>query len=166
MAGGALVVNGRIGNLARASRIDLCMRQIVILACTALLAGCQPAAYGPVPPPPYQGEPAACPIIGSSDWAAWVNAMPGPNAGPRLIATGKVVTPTGGYRIAFDRDLIVRESYPVQAVATLRVTPPTNGAIQAVITQTCGQLPDGQPVGPSGLRRKVLAHISPVQTAP
>ena len=37
---------------------------------------------------------ATCPVVGASDWAAWVNAMPGPNARPTLIVTGKVTVPT------------------------------------------------------------------------
>lgn len=138
-------------------------------ACAALLAGCQPVPGPSYPHSPFPREPVSCPIAGSSDWAAWVNAMPGPNAGPTLIATGKVTTETGGYRVAFDPDLIVRESYPVQVVATLRVVPPTGGATQAVVTHDVrgGWKAPGEPVGSFEIRcgGDVLARISPVETA-
>ena len=51
-----------------------------------------------------------CPITSSSDWTAWVNAMPGPNAGPRLIVTGKVVTSDRRLQVAFDRDMQIRRA--------------------------------------------------------
>lgn len=133
------------------------------LAATALLfTGC---AYAPADAPPP--TTASCPIAGSSDWAAWVNAMPGPTA-PTLIVTGKVSTPTGGYSVAFEPDVIRRESYPVQIVATLRVAPPSGGATQAVVThEVRGQWPMAEPVGSLDILcgGEVLARISPVQTA-
>lgn len=48
--------------------------------------------------------------------------MPGPNARPTVIATGKVTVPTGGYRFAW-RGMRVMESYPVQVVAELEAIP-------------------------------------------
>lgn len=47
-----------------------------------------------------QPDRAACPVLSSSDWAAWVNLMPGavPAAGPapaRVIVTGSVVLAPG-----------------------------------------------------------------------
>jgi hypothetical protein len=137
-------------------------KHLFVGALGALLAGC--ATYPSAPP-----EPAGtCPIAGSSDWAAWVNAMPGPNARPTLIATGKVTTPTGGYQIDFDPQLIVRESYPVQIVATLRAVPPSGGATQAIVTHDVrGQWEARDPIGAVDIvcGSQVLARISPVQTA-
>ena len=120
------------------------------------------------PHPPYAAEPAGCPIIGSSDWAAWVNAMPGPSSSPRLIATGKVTVPTGGYRMSFDPNLILRRSYPAQAVATLRVIPPAGAATQAVVTQEVrGSWASSEAIGSFEIRcgDQLLARISPVETA-
>ncbi len=94
--------------------------------------------------------------------------MPGPNARPTLIITGKVDTPTGGYQVALDRALRIAESYPPQVFATLRVTPPTGVATQAVVThQVRWEWPVDQPIGSVSVRcgEKHLAHISPVQTA-
>lgn len=133
-------------------------------------------AYPPPPPPPhapalgapYQPPQRECPISASADWAAWINAMPGPNARPTLIITGKVETPTGGFRVALDPDLRIAESYPAQAFATLRVTPPTGGATQAVVThEVRWEWPATQPIGSVTVQcgEKTLARISPVQTA-
>jgi hypothetical protein len=118
--------------------------------------------------PPQQAPGAAkCAITASSDWAAWVNAMPGPNAKPTLIVTGKVTIPTGGYRFEW-RDMRAMESYPVQVAVELEAIPPANGATQAVVTQEVrGQWPIDPPVGSLTVRcgGTVLARISPVETA-
>ena len=124
-----------------------------------LLAGCQA-----VPPPASAG---ACPITASSDWQAWVNAMPGPNARPTLIVTGKVTVPTGGYRVEW-RDMRIMESYPVQVAADLAVIPPSGGATQAIVTHDVrGEWPISPPVGAFTVRcgDRVLARVSPVPTA-
>ena len=136
------------------------MKQLIALAAFAL-AGC---ATVPPPPPP---APAACPIVGSSAWQAWVNAMPGPNARPTLIVTGKVEVPTGGYRFTW-HSLRVMESYPVQIVAELAPVVPTGYVTEAhVVHDVRGQWPVDPPVGAVTIRcgGRVLARISPVPTA-
>ena len=93
--------------------------------------------------------------------------MPGPN-GPSLIVVGKVTTPTGGYRVAFQPMIIERRSLPVQIVATLQVTPPSGMATQAVVTHDVrGQWPSSASVGSVEIvcAGQLLARISPVQTA-
>jgi hypothetical protein len=127
---------------------------------TASLASCTTA-----PPPPAGAM--ECGIIGSSDWAAWVNAMPGPNAQPKLIVTGKVTVPTGGYRFAW-RDMRVMESYPVQVAVELDAIPPAGPATQAVVTHDVrGEWAMSPPVGSLTVRcgDMVLVRISPVETA-
>ena len=127
---------------------------------TASLASCTTA-----PPPPAGAL--ECGIIGSSDWAAWVNAMPGPNAQPKLIVTGKVTVPTGGYRFAW-RDMRVMESYPVQVAVELDAIPPAGPATQAVVTHDVrGEWAMSPPVGSLTIRcgDMVLVRISPVETA-
>ena len=134
------------------------------------LTSCAPAL---TPDPPMPLDPAggpvrtACPIVNSSGWAAWVNAMPGPNARPTLIVTGKVTVPTGGYRFAW-RDMRVMESYPVQVAAALEVIPPAGPASPAVVTHDVrGQWPISPPVGAMTIHcgDRVLARIAPVETA-
>jgi hypothetical protein len=127
---------------------------------TASLASCTTA-----PPPPASAM--ECGIIGSSDWAAWVNAMPGPNAQPKLIVTGKVTVPTGGYRFAW-RDMRVMESYPVQVAVELDAIPPAGPATQAIVTHDVrGEWAMSPPVGSLTVRcgDMVLVRISPVETA-
>lgn len=164
------------------------IRTMFAAASALLLAGC--ATYGgpgagypagqPYPDdgyghppgyPPPQGYPPAqeaCPITRSGEWNAWVNMMPGPNARPTLHVTGKVVVPTGGYQIGFDPQLQIRESYPAQAFATLRATPPNGPATQAVMThEVSWEWPLSQQVGSLEIHcgDRTLATFSPLQTA-
>lgn len=132
---------------------------IAASAAAFLIAGC---ATVPAPTPGV-----ACGITGASEWRAWVNAMPGPDARPTLIAAGKVTVPTGGYRFEW-RDMRVMESLPVQVVAELEAIPPAGGATQAVVTHDVrGEWPIDPPVGAFTVRcgDMVLARVSPVETA-
>lgn len=74
----------------------------------------------------------ACPVASTSDWKAWVNAMPGPNSQPTLIVTGNVTVPTGGYGVGLGLGPTLEMNPPIQQII-LRVTPPTGGATQAVV---------------------------------
>lgn len=141
------------------------MRQpMAILTSAMALASCAPLpAAAPSGP---SGEP-ECPIISSSDWSGWVNAMPGPDARPTLIVTGKATVPTGSYRFAW-RDMRVMESYPVQVAVDLQAIPPAGGATQAVVTHDIrGEWPISPPVGSVTVScgGRVLARIAPVETA-
>lgn len=121
------------------------------------------AACQALPPP----VATACPIVSSSGWNAWVNAMPGPNMQPRLIATGKVTVPTGGYSFRWG-DPRVMESYPVQVSVELIPVPPAGPATQALVTHDVrGEWPMQPPVGSFSVTcgGRVLARVSPVQTA-
>ncbi len=137
--------------------------KLLFVASALSLASC-----AAVPPPPHGPVGSReCGITGSSDWKAWVNAMPGPNARPTLIVTGKVTVPTGGYRFEW-RDMRVMESYPVQVAVELDAIPPAEGATQAVVTHDVrGQWPIDPPVGSLTMRcgDSVLTQISPVETA-
>lgn len=145
------------------------MKQLLVAAALGL-ASCAPAS-APVSPIPLEpsGDPVrtACPVVGASDWAAWINGMPGPNARPTLIITGKVTVPTGGYRFAWG-DMRVMESYPVQVAVTLEAIPPDGAATQAIVTHDVrGQWPISPPVGSFTVHcgDRVLARISPVEIA-
>lgn len=139
------------------------LRPIIVAASgIVLLSACRAV---PAPAPPTPGV--ACAIIGSSDWNAWLSAMPGPNMQPVLIVTGKVTVPTGGYTFAW-RNFRVMESYPVQLVGELEAIPPIGGATQAVVThEVRGEWPISPPVGSFTVRcgDMVLARISPVEAA-
>lgn len=134
-----------------------------IAAAAALVGGCS-TVPPTIPPPPADGP---CTIIDSSEWNAWVNAMPGPGATPKLIVTGKVTVPTGGYTFAW-RDLRIAESYPVQVFAELEALPPDGVATQALDTHELrGEWPVTPPVGSVTVTcdGRTLARISPVETA-
>lgn len=145
-------------------------RLLFTSATVLLLGGCAPAPYGPPPQQADSHDPPkgiGCPIVSSSDWAAWINAMPGPDARPTLIVTGKVTVPTGGYRFVW-RDMRVMESYPVQIAVELEAVPPAGGATRAIVTHDVrGQWPMNPPVGSVTVRcgGQALARISPVETA-
>ena len=140
--------------------------------------GDPPGPYGeplPAPYPPPTGQygggppaPPGCPITTSRDWKAWVNAMPGPDTRPKLMVTGTVLVPTGGYQMGFEPFLQIRESYPAHAFATLRITPPQGPATQAVTAHDLRwEWPLSQQVGSVEIRcgSDTLATISPVETA-
>lgn len=108
-----------------------------------------------------------CPIIRSGDWRAHVDAMPGPNDNPRLIVSGNVTVPTGGYKLAL-RMGQVAESYPVQVTVYLDAVPPKGPATQALETREVrGSWRSEERVGLVTVRcgSRVLAQVSNVETA-
>ena len=134
------------------------MSRLAVLFAPMLLASC-----AAVPPPPAS---TSCPLA-SSDWRAWVNAMPGPDAQPRLIAVGKVTVPTGGWRFSWSEPQVLR-SFPPQVVVELQAIPPAEAATQAVMTQEVrGEWPMQPPIGAFTVRcgGQVLARVEPVETA-
>jgi hypothetical protein len=93
--------------------------------------------------------------------------MPGPDAKPMLIVTGKVMVSTGGYRPSLMLEQVA-ESYPVQVFTRLHPNPPGGGATQAVGThEVRGRWSMSTPVGSVTVRcgSRVLAQISPIGIA-
>jgi hypothetical protein len=134
------------------------IRHVIILAAMGATA-CSTA-------PQASATTAACPLVSSSDWAAWVNAMPG-EGGPRLIVTGKATVPTGGYRFSWSNPRIA-ESDPVQVSVELQPIAPTGMATEALVThQVRGQWPSQKRVGSVRIlcAGQQLALISSVETA-
>ena len=138
--------------------IDPAMKTLAIPAAALALVACQ-TTPGPMS--------RSCLAVGSSDWQAWVNAMPGPNAQPKLIATGKVTMPTAGYSYRWGAPRIM-ESYPVQVSVQLIPVPPDGPATQALDTQEVrGEWPMSPPVGSLAITcgDMTLGRVSPVETA-
>lgn len=79
-----------------------------------------------------EDQNSSCPVIDSRDWAAWVNAMPGPDAVRTLIVTGEVDMPTPGYSIDITLGPADRMMPPGQYL-DLSVTPP-DGMVAQVVT--------------------------------
>jgi hypothetical protein len=93
--------------------------------------------------------------------------MPGPNARPTLIVTGKAVVPTGGYRFEW-RSPLVAQSQPVRVTAELRPIAPSGIATEALVTHDVrGEWPSEHQVGSVRILcgGRELATISPVETA-
>ena len=103
------------------------MTRIALAAASALLALTTACVIDP--PPDNLRE---CPIISSGDWRAWVDAMPGPR-GRRLLVTGRVTVPTGGYRVRLELGAVQEIHPPVQQVELI-ANPPDDGATQAIVT--------------------------------
>ncbi len=138
---------------------------IKLLAAIALplLAACSAVAAPPptVPPPP------PCPVMSSSDWRAWVNAMPGPGGGrPNLIVVGNVTLPSADWTARFVGSRVM-ESYPVQVVVELDASSSGMGAQVPTIREVRGSWPSEEKVGSVTVRCRgtTLARISPVETA-
>ena len=139
--------------IARSCRLFGIAAPLVLASCAAAP---QPGRTGP-----------SCLIAGSSEWCAWMNAMPGADGKPMLIVTGKVMVPTGGYRPSLVLEQVA-ESHPVQVFTRLHPNPPGGGATQAIGThEVRSSWPMSTPVGSVTVRcgSRVLAQISPIETA-
>jgi hypothetical protein len=134
--------------------------RLALFAALPALSACATAA----PPPPASGP---CPIVASSDWRAWVNAMPGPDrTGPHLIVVGNVTVPSAEWTASFVGSRVM-ESYPVQVVVELDATRSGMGIQVPVTREVRGSWPSEQAVGSVTVmcRGTTLARISPVETA-
>jgi len=143
---------------------------LALLAVAACQRGAGPTSVSSDDPVPAQVPFAPAPdcrIVDSSEWAAWVDAMPGPTKQARLMVSGKLRVPTGGYRTHF-ADIRIAESYPVQIFLDLVVTPPAGPATQAMTTvDVRGEWPVPPPVGSVAIRcgRQVIGRIDEIVTA-
>jgi hypothetical protein len=129
-------------------------------AAASALLGCAAVPAEPT------GPAGACPIAGSRDWRAWVNAMPGPDR-PRLIVIGEVTVPTGGWQLSLELGATREIDPPVQEVV-LRAVPPSGAATQAIVTREVrGDFLALPRYGAVVVRcgSEVIAEISPVETA-
>lgn len=97
--------------------------------CAVALAACA------APTEPAMPEHSnACAVIESSDWAAWINAMPGPGATRTLHVTGRITLPTPGYAVTVREGPADRSAVPVQQLI-LELTPPSGMVSQVLFTQ-------------------------------
>lgn len=101
-----------------------------------LLAAFLATACAAVPPDeePAPGRGGNQPCYGStSNWRAWIDAMPGPEPAG-LIVVGTVTTPTGGNRLSLTLGPTLR-SDPPQQIVDLQIRREGDMATQAVVTQ-------------------------------
>lgn len=99
----------------------------------AALTGCMTMDDAPPASAEPQQAQGNCPIMESRDWAAWVNAMPGPSATKELIVTGQVTVPTPGFTIALTAGMADRSATPIQQLI-LTATPPGSMVPQVLTT--------------------------------
>ena len=111
---------------------------LVAASLFAVLAGCDKPAPAADPATPTEEEvampesAAACPVLDSRDWTAWVNAMPGPDASATLIVEGVVDMPTPGFTFTWEAGMADRSAIPVQRLH-LSAAPP-DGMVAQVVT--------------------------------
>lgn len=74
-----------------------------------------------------------CPVIASSDWKAWVNAMPGPD-GPQLHVSGQITLPTPAYTVTLTPGPADRMAPPMQRLILTATAP--DGMVASVIETT------------------------------
>lgn len=87
-----------------------------------------------------QAQTEDCPVIESTAWIAWVNAMPGPQP-PTLHISGQLMLPTPGYRIVVSTGPLDRKNPPTQRLF-LAATPPDNPVLMALSTaEVSAQVP-------------------------
>lgn len=108
------------------------MRALILSAALAALAACQTPAPTPEPAP-MPTPSAACAVLDSRDWSAWVNRMPGPDATPTLHVTGKVDLPNPGYSVTVRDGPADRSAQPVQQII-IETSQRSGMFTQAVIT--------------------------------
>lgn len=79
-------------------------------------------------------ETAACDVLDSRDWEAWINKMPGPGATPTIHVVGKVDVRTGGYTFEWQEGPMDRSAVPA---LRLKLVPkaPDGMAMQAITTE-------------------------------
>jgi hypothetical protein len=116
----------------RHEKAENSMRALILSAALAALAACQTPTPEPVPMPTPTPS-AACAVIESRDWSAWINRMPGPNATPTLHVTGKVDLPNPGYSVTVRDGPADRSAQPVQQII-LETSQRSGMFTQAVIT--------------------------------
>lgn len=78
-----------------------------------------------------------CDAIDSSDWKAEVEIFPSSHRKPimhrRLVVTGRVTVPSGGYSVALEAGPVAELDPPVQQMM-VRTTGPAAPATQALVT--------------------------------
>lgn len=81
------------------------------------------------------GEPTTCPILGSRNWKAWVNAEPGDDAEATLVVEGEIDAPTPGYTFSWEPGMADRSAVPMQRLH-LTAAPPDGVVAQVITTES------------------------------
>lgn len=104
---------------------------IAVSGLALALAGC----VAETPPKGEAATPAACPVLASRNWSAWLDAMPGPGYdGPTLNIAGEADMPTPGYKLELVAGPADRAMPPSQRFRLVAAAP--EGMVAQVITPT------------------------------
>ena len=106
------------------------LRLAIFSSLVLILAACEEYSHR-ADPIIQSGDPVtmSCPVKDPRNVNIWINAMPGMNDNPTLIAEFTVTAPTPGY--SFDLELsTVQESMPPTYIYDLVATPPAEPVIQ------------------------------------
>ncbi|MDP1556232.1 MAG: hypothetical protein Q8L84_12315 [Hyphomonas sp.] len=76
----------------------------------------------------------ACDVLGSRDWEAWINKMPGVGMVPTLHVVGKVDVRTSGYTFEWKEGPMDRSAIPALRLKLVPV-PPDGMATMAITTE-------------------------------
>ena len=77
-------------------------------------------------------EPAACPVIESSNWQAFINKMPGPDAKASINVSGTVKMPLPGFTFAWAEGPLDRSAMPKLRLKLVPTAP--DGMVAQVLT--------------------------------
>jgi len=80
-------------------------------------------------------EAAACPVVESSNWGAFINRMPGPDAEATLNVHGQVTMPTPEFTFEWQEGPMDRSAIPTMRVKLI-ATAPDGMVMQALTTET------------------------------
>lgn len=110
------------------------MHSSYVLGALAILSltGCMTSIDKPAVAPPSVSD--ACPVVGSSNWQAWLEPSAGPIPLRMLHISGEVNLPTPGYAVTLEAGPADRAMPPSQRFR-LKATPP-NGMVTQVVTPT------------------------------
>jgi hypothetical protein len=113
-------------------------------------------------------ESDACAVLESSDWAAWINKMPGVNPEPSVHVTGKVTMRTGGFTFEWQEGPMDRSAIPALRLKLVPVAP-DGMATMAITTEevnyTAPALSSGYSRVIVGCGDTVLAEITEITDA-
>ena len=96
------------------------------------LTGCMTSIDKPAATSPSVSD--ACPVVGSSNWQAWLEPPAGASSLRMLHISGEVDLPTPGYSVTLEAGPADRAMPPSQRFR-LKATPP-NGMVTQVVTPT------------------------------
>ena len=105
------------------------MASTLLLACASEVSDSPPADI-PNAKPSQAKAIENCPVLESSNWKAWINAMPGSESAS-LNVSGEIILPSAGYQVSLMNGPLDRRQPPAQRLR-LEVSPPDGMSAQVL----------------------------------